>query len=96
MPDEQKVEPRIVEAVFTSSNASKVGLRGEKSPLAGMIEQAMAAAVEKAYAEGISDPETIRDKMLSARKAAKEMYNAAVAKAMEELKRAEQQGNPTG
>lgn len=93
--DEQKVEPRIVEAVLTSSNASKLGV-DEKSPLAGMIEQAMAAAVEQAYSEGVSDPDTIRERMLAARRVAKDAYSEAVAKAMEELKQAEQQGNPTG
>lgn len=45
-----------------------VGRHGEeKSDLAVKIEKAMRAACEKAQAEGITDPDVIRNLMLDAR-----------------------------
>ena len=74
-------EPKIVEAVFTSGNS---GVLGAKSPLAKLIEKAMADAVVKALADGITDPDDQRELILAARADAKARYNEAVAKALAE------------
>ncbi len=74
-------EPKIVEGVFSSSNASAMG--GRKSPLAKLIEQAMADAVLKSHAAGVFDPDEVRDAMLAARAQVKKDYNELMAKAAE-------------
>lgn len=82
MADEEtlpvEVTPRIVEGVFASGNVGGM----KKSPLARLIEAAMAEAIQKAYDEGISDPEVIRERMQEARATTKEVFNAAIAQAL--------------
>lgn len=75
-------EQRIVEAVFTSANASALGVGG-KSPLAKMIEQAMSEAVLKCHAAGIFDPDEVRKHMLEARAVTKAWFNMRMAEAAE-------------
>jgi len=53
---------KIVESVGASSGT----LKGDKS-LSNKIELAMSKAVEKAQADGITDPHAIRTRMLEAR-----------------------------
>lgn len=62
MADEEK----IVEAVGTAGGSGVPGLS------AGDIERAMAEAVQKAYDEGITDPDEIRRLQLEARARVKE------------------------
>lgn len=59
---------RIVEAVGVSANAK---LPRDRT-LSQRIEAAMSQAVRDCYAEGITDPAVIRERMLAAREAAKE------------------------
>jgi ketopantoate reductase len=77
-------QPRIVEAVFASANVGGMA-RGQKSPLAKLIEKAMSEAVEYAYSHGITDPEQVRDLMQTARHTIKERYAKAVAEAASNL-----------
>jgi hypothetical protein len=77
-PVEAKAEARIVEGVFASANAGRIGPNGGKSPLAKIIEQGMSDAIAAAYAEGVTDPEEIRARMMSAREEVKTVYAAAV------------------
>lgn len=81
LPTEVTAEPRIVEAVFTSSNQGEVLAGRTKSPLAKMIEQAMSDAVTQALADGIdiSDSEAIRERILAARQKVKDWYNQKLA-----------------
>lgn len=61
----KKSESRVAEAVGTAASASN------DTPSAKDIEAAMSQAAEKAQAEGVSDPNEIRERMLEARKRAK-------------------------
>lgn len=62
----------IVEAVAISANTAGSGLTGApKSPLAKIMELAMSDAVAKAYAEGVTEPEAVRERMMEAREAVK-------------------------
>lgn len=60
-----------VEAVGTASLALR------NPGLAQAIEAAMSKAVEMAYAEGLTDPDEIRERMLEARRVAKDAFNKA-------------------
>lgn len=86
-PKDVEAVPRIVEAVLTSANTGELIQGGDKSPLAKLIESAMAQAVEYAYSHGINDPEKVRELMLLARKEIKERYAAAVEEATRNLTR---------
>ena len=80
--EELAVTPRIVEAVFTSANTGHIAPGGGKSPLAKLIEMAMAKAVDDAYTQGITDPDLVRELMQKARadmKARFAKYMASVA-----------------
>lgn len=79
--------PRVVEAVFVSANTGDMVQGGGKTPLAKLIEGAMAQAVEYAYTNGITDPEKVRELMMLARAEIKQRYNEAVAEAMSNLTR---------
>lgn len=85
--EDREAVPHIVEAVFTSANTGGIDLGLGKSPLAKMIEGAMAQAVEYCYSNGINDPEKVREMMQVARAQIKAMYNKAVAEAMSNLQR---------
>jgi hypothetical protein len=67
---EPAVESRIVEATGTAGGGS-MGLKAKD------IEAAMNKAIEDATAEGITDPEKIRERMLEARRRVKEEFRAA-------------------
>lgn len=54
----------IVSAVGTAVSHGEAGGAGARSK---RIEQAMAAAVAKAQAEGVTDPEEMRARILAAR-----------------------------
>jgi hypothetical protein len=56
---------KVVEAVGSAASASN------DTPSAKAIEDAMSQAAADAQAEGISDPDEIRERMLEARKRAK-------------------------
>jgi hypothetical protein len=58
----KKSESKVVEAVGTAASQSN------NTPSAKDIEAAMAQAAEQAQAEGVSDPDEIRSRMLEARK----------------------------
>ena len=81
MSEEEKVEPRIVEAVAVSGNVGGHNV----SPLAGLIQHAMSMAVAKCYAEGIHDPEQVKEAMQAARAAIKHWYHQKMAEAAKEL-----------
>ena len=61
----KKAEGKVVEAVGTAASQSN------DMPSSKDIEVAMVHAIEQAHADGVSDPDEIRDRMLAARKAAK-------------------------
>lgn len=86
LPAEVTAEPRVVEAVFTSSNTGELA-QGPKSVLAKLIEQAMSDAVTQALKDGVSinDDDAIRERVLAARQAAKEWYSKKVLEAQAEL-----------
>ena len=86
MSDEQ-VEAKIVEAVFTSANTGEITSGGGKSPLAKLIEQAMAQTADWCYSNNITDPEKMREHMLAARAEVKKRYALAVEEAMRNLER---------
>jgi len=77
-----EVTPRIVEGVFASGNVGGM----KKSPLAMLIQTAMAEAVQAAYDEGVHDPEVIRERMQMARDTTREAFNAAMARILAEEK----------
>jgi len=52
---------KIVEAVGTAGSSAIKGFAAKE------MEEAMAAAVQKAYDEGVTEPEKIRDVQLEAR-----------------------------
>lgn len=58
----------VVEAVAC---ASSMGTVNGKNSLAKAIEEAMTAAIEKAYEEKIQDPAVIRERMMEARETVK-------------------------
>jgi hypothetical protein len=68
------VEPTIVEGVMTSANTGNLG--GAKSPLAKMIETAMAQAVQDAYTAGVTNPDLVRERMMAAREKTKAAFAA--------------------
>lgn len=76
MAEEEKVEPRIVEAVAVSGGRSSMSTEGGgKSPLAKLTEMAMTKAVEEAYAEGKGgDPDYVREKIQEARQNIKKFW----------------------
>lgn len=76
-----EVTPRIVEGVFTSGNVGGM----KKSPLAMLIQTAMAEAVQKAYDEGVHDPEVVHDRMQNARRETKEQFAEAARRVAEEM-----------
>lgn len=84
LPAEVTVEPRVVEAVFTSSNTGQITQGGGKSPLAALIQKAMSDAVEQALKDGVSinDAEEIKRRMLDARARMKEWFAEQVAAAI--------------
>lgn len=61
----KKSESKVAEAVGSAASQSN------DTPSAKDIETAMAKAAEQAQADGISDPDQIRDRMLNARKRVK-------------------------
>lgn len=60
------VEQKTVEAVGVS-----VGLHADKNARTAAIEAAMVKAIEDAHAEGVTDPDEVRARMLKARDAAR-------------------------
>ena len=66
------MKPKIVEAVGSAAGRSSVGIQVDptnptKGLKAKVMESAMAAAAAKAQAEGVTDPNEIRRRMLEAR-----------------------------
>lgn len=61
-------EPKVVEAV--GAMAGTVNPR--HGSLAKRVEQAMTEAIRDAYAQGITDPVVIRERMMAAREAVKQ------------------------
>ena len=61
---------KIIEAVACASSMASASTGG-KPKLARAIEEAMVGAIKAAQAEGVVDPETIRERMLQAREAVK-------------------------
>ncbi len=84
----------IVEAVAVSANTGGTGMSGaKKSPLAKIIEKAMADAVAEAYAAGVTEPSKVSDRMQRARADARVRYDEAVASALGDI---ENKSNPEG
>lgn len=77
------VEPRIVEAVAVSGNSGGT----VKSPLAKLIEHAMSEAVRVAYAEGVTDPLVIRERMQDARVKMRDWYRERERQLIEEAEK---------
>jgi len=59
---------KIVEATGASSSSLAPGRKG----LSKLIETAMTEAIKKAQAEGITDPNVIKERMLQARQEVKD------------------------
>lgn len=59
-------EPRIVEAVASMTPVAELGDAAGQS-LVSRIQDAMVAAVQKCQADGITDPEIIRQAQIDAR-----------------------------
>lgn len=73
---EEKVEPRIVEAVAVAASRNNAG--AEQLGLAKEIEDAMSAAIAECYKNSIYDPEIVKAKMLEARQLAKARHLKAI------------------
>lgn len=54
-------------STIVQSAGVAVGLHGERTAATNKIEAAMIAAIEKAAADGITDPDKIRELILAAR-----------------------------
>lgn len=54
-------------STIVQSTGVAVGLHGERTVVTNQIEAAMIAAIEKAAADGITDPDLIRELILAAR-----------------------------
>jgi len=59
-------------ATAVAASVSSMGNNPARRDVAKFIESAMAAAVAKCGAEGITDPEAVREHMMAAREAARE------------------------
>lgn len=68
----EEIVPRQVHAVAVSANVGAAGT-GITKVDAKFIELAMSQAVQWCYDNGITEPDMVREKMMTARKAAKRM-----------------------
>jgi hypothetical protein len=57
----------MAKSKIVKATGAAVGRNGEASDTSRRIEAAMIAAVEKASADGITDPDKVRELMLAAR-----------------------------
>jgi hypothetical protein len=62
-PRAEQMAPKIVEAVAIVSLAGS----SLTAPIAGLVRDAMSDAVAECYADGRTDPETVRSRILEAR-----------------------------
>jgi len=76
---------KVVEAVG-------VAARSTVSGLGKLIEQAMSHAVAQSYAEGVTEPDKVRARMLEARAEVKRQHQEDITRALAESERRVAQG----